>query len=440
MQTPASALPVSRTGDAFALTRPHLFECRDCGQLQQMPAVPPGAVARCRRCDAVLRRTHGDPFGLPMALILTAFLLAAIAGTTTLMAVSTAGIHHRATLFTGPEGLDSQGFWQLALLVAFTTIGAPLFLMGCLFYVMLGARVGLPLPYIRVMFGWIERMRPWAMVDVYLLGLFVAYVKLQILVRIELGPAFYALCALMLVMIALAALVDPEAIWEALDRCHAAPVPEPASESLAEEITPWAGRFSGCHVCGQVSRVVETPGTVCPRCAAPLHRRKRDAIVRTWALLLASAILYLPANIYPVLTVVRLGAATPSTILGGVEELVTAGQWPLALLVFVASVMVPVLKLAGLTLLLISVQRRWKRRLRDRTVLYRVVNTIGRWSMVDIFMESLLVGLVQFGKLTSIATGYGAIAFASVVVLTMFAAEAFDPRLIWDAAGANPDE
>ena len=151
--------------------------------------------------------------------------------------------------------------------------------------------------------------------------------------------------------------------------------------------------------------------------------------------MIASAILYIPANFYPVLTVIRFGSGQPSTILGGVRELMAARQWPLALLVFFASVAVPVLKLAGLLLLLLTTMGQVRIRRRDRTVLYRVLDAVGRWSMIDIFMESILVALVQFGAVVTIIPGPGAIAFATVVILTMFAARAFDPRLIWDDSG-----
>jgi paraquat-inducible protein A len=188
----------------------------------------------------------------------------------------------------------------------------------------------------------------------------------------------------------------------------------------------------GCDTCGLVSRAAE--GSQCPRCGFTLNHRKRDSIARTWALSLAALILYIPANVYPVLTVIQLGAGHPSTILGGVLELLEAGMWPLAALVFFASVAVPVLKLVGLTILLISTQRGDRRRLRDRTILYRVVEAVGRWSMIDIFMESILVALVQFGSVVTINPGAGAIGFASVVILTMLAARNFDPRLMWDRA------
>jgi len=150
--------------------------------------------------------------------------------------------------------------------------------------------------------------------------------------------------------------------------------------------------------------------------------------------------MYVPANYYPVLTFQQLGAGSPSTILGGVRELLSSGMYPLAALVFFASVAVPALKVLGLGLLLISTQTRRVSRLRDRATLYRIVNAVGRWSMIDVFMDSILVALVQFGAAVTIDPGVGAVAFAGVVIITMFAAESFDPRLMWDAAEANSGE
>ncbi len=147
-----------------------------------------------------------------------------------------------------------------------------------------------------------------------------------------------------------------------------------------------------------------------------------------------SIILYVPANVYPVLVISQIGTTLPSTILGGVHELILAGMWPLAALVFVASVAVPILKVVCLIVLLVSAWIGSARALKERTALYRIVEFVGRWSMIDVFMISILVALVQFGSIISIAPGQGATAFAAVVILTMFAAECFDPRLMWDAA------
>jgi paraquat-inducible protein A len=178
-------------------------------------------------------------------------------------------------------------------------------------------------------------------------------------------------------------------------------------------------------------------GAICPRCGASLHDRKPDSIARSWALVIAALILYFPANFYPVMTVVSFGRGEPDTILGGVRHLIASGSWPLALLVFVASITVPVLKLLSLTVLLVTTQRRSRWRIRERTLLYRIIENVGRWSMIDIFMLSILVALVRLGSIASIEPGAGALSFAAVVVITMIAAMSFDPRLMWDGAGAN---
>lgn len=189
-----------------------------------------------------------------------------------------------------------------------------------------------------------------------------------------------------------------------------------------------------CHDC---ALLVRAPAAGqhghCPRCGAPVHRRKVNSVARTWALTLTAAILYVPANVFPVMTVTSLGRSQADTIMSGVLYLLAHGMWPLAALIFFASVFVPLLKLIAIAFLLTSVQRAWAWRAVDRTRLYRLAEVIGRWSMVDIYVVTILVALVKLGNLASIEAGIGAIFFGGVVVITMLAAESFDPRLIWDA-------
>ena len=417
--------------EAEAAAHAHLCACRDCGLFQLMPAMTPGASAHCLRCNALLRRTRRDSLGKALALNLASLILLLISATTTMMIVSTAGIFRQADLFSGPAGLEKNGVWELSVVVLFTTVAAPLLKLLSMVYVLAGLQLASPPRHLRRVFAWVERLRPWSMIEVYLLGVAVAYVKLAGMVHIDIGPALYALIALMLAMVAADAVLDHHAVWEEMERRGVVP-PPPRIAITAEGPEPGA---IACDACTMVS--IACDHGPCPRCGSTLEARKPNAIARTWALMLAAAILYIPANIYPVLTVIQFGAGAPSTILGGVVELLEAGQWPLAALVFFASVLVPMLKLVGLTILLISTQMRATGRLRDRTVLYRIVNAVGRWSMIDIFMESILVALVQFGALTTIDPGFGAIAFAGVVVITMFAAESFDPRLMWDAAAQD---
>lgn len=188
-----------------------------------------------------------------------------------------------------------------------------------------------------------------------------------------------------------------------------------------------------CHGCGLLNRSSASGHeAACARCGASLHYRKPDSIARTWALLIASAILYIPANVLPVMETGSIFGAQSDTIMSGVIYLWVSGSWPLAALIFFASVMVPLLKIIALTLLVISVQWRSTWAPYQRTRLYRVVEFVGRWSMIDIFVVAILVALVQFQALATIRAGPGAIAFGAVVVLTILAAESFDPRLIWD--------
>jgi len=189
-----------------------------------------------------------------------------------------------------------------------------------------------------------------------------------------------------------------------------------------------------CHVCGQLARRPEgaAHSLRCPRCRAPMHLRKPASVSTTWALLIASIVMFLPANLLPVMTTTSLLGSQQDTIMSGVVFLWQSGSWPLAAVVFFASVMVPLLKIIALLYLTLSVQRRSTQKLLQRTRLYRLVEFVGRWSMLDIYVITMLVALVSFRGLATIEAGPGAIAFGAVVVLTMFAAMSFDPRLIWD--------
>ena len=413
---------------SLPVTRPHLLECQECGTLQRLPAMPPGARATCATCDTLLRQARADPFTAPLALNVAALAMFGIGAGWTLLSVNTAGQTRDAGLLTGPLRLSHFGLWELGAVVLATTFAAPLARILCTIAVLTGLRLSHRPPGIRALFAWVEHLRPWSMVEIFLLGLFVAYVRLSDIARIDLGPSILALGALTVTSLAASLLLDQHAVWEALD----AQKPKKPARTRAATLLGTQTRHLGCATCGQVSRGRD--GATCPRCGFTLHHRKPNSLARAWALTLAAAVLYIPANTYPILTVIRFGAGQPSTIVAGVRELLEAGMWPLALLVFFASVAVPVMKLAGLVLLLVTTMAHVRARRRDRTVLYRIVEAVGRWSMIDIFMESILVALVQFGAIVTIVPGVGAIAFAAVVILTMLAAHAFDPRLIWDRA------
>ena len=402
-----------------------LVSCIDCGKSQSLPELAPGSIARCRRCRAVLRQTWSNPLTLWLALTVASLVLLAAGASEKLAIVEAGGQVRTATLFSGPARLAQTGLWELSVLVLATTVAAPFLTAAAALYVGVGTRLARPPPALRTVFAWRNRLRPWSMIEVFLIGYFVAYSKLGALARITPGPGFYALFGLMVTTIASDAFLDRQAVWEAIQRADPTAPRRPAARRQ--------DRLVACPVC-QLACGLTHPQARCPRCLSRVHARKPDSVARTAALAGAALILYVPANLFPVLTVVQFGRGSPSTILDGVLELLSANELPLAAIVFVASVAIPVLKLVALATMLwvIVGQRQGGPHARHLTILYRVVLAIGRWSMIDIFMESILAGLVQFGKIARIDPGDGAIAFASVVVLTIFAAESFDPRLLWD--------
>ena len=185
-----------------------------------------------------------------------------------------------------------------------------------------------------------------------------------------------------------------------------------------------------CGICTLVSPIGSFR---CTRCGSELHSRKPNSVQKTWAYLLTAAGLYIPAMLLPVSTVTTLGVSQSSTLMGSVVDFIHGGAIPIALVIFIASVVVPLFKLFGLGFLLVSIQKRASNNPVSLTKLYRLIEFVGRWSMLDVFVIALLVALVQLGVVANIKPEPGIVAFAAVVVLTIFASNAFDPRLIWDA-------
>jgi paraquat-inducible protein A len=196
------------------------------------------------------------------------------------------------------------------------------------------------------------------------------------------------------------------------------------------------GPHAQCPVCRLVMKApADSPDAAlgCPRCGATVHRRKPESLARTTAFLIAAVICYFPANLYPIMQSTSLGRAQEDTIVTGVLYLYENGMWPLGTIVLIASVVVPIAKIVSLGGLVASVRRKSRWRPRDRAATYRIIELVGRWSMVDVYVVTILVALVHLGTLANVEVRFGAVFFAAVVVLTILAAESFDPRLIWDA-------
>jgi paraquat-inducible protein A len=327
------------------------------------------------------------------------------------------------TLITGVKELYLQGMWILATVVLLTTIVVPALQLMGLLYVVVPLRLN-RLPWkLKTVFRFIQHLQPWGMMEVFMLGILVSYVKLAKMATIVPGIALFAFMALIFILTASMAALDPHDVWERIQ-------PQASTSHIMARRT----NLIGCHTCHLMCRVpsCEVHGSTCPRCGTPLHRRKPNSIARTWALVLAAFVFYIPANVLPITIVTSLGHKQADTIMSGVIYFISTGMWPIALVIFVASILVPMLKLLVLSYLSFSVQRKSKWRPVDRTRLYRIAELVGRWSMVDVYVVTILVALVHLGALATIEAGPAAIYFCGVVIITMFAAMSFDPRLIWD--------
>jgi paraquat-inducible protein A len=421
--------PESRPRFTSRISGPVLRECHDCGLFQTLQPLADGDAAHCRRCHSTLRHGRENSLNRTLACVIAAFLLYVLALQLPFFDVRAVGRVYESSLFTGPQDMQQDGEWEISAVVLVTLIAMPLVQILLRLAVLLGLRLEHPPRFLPLLFGWVTKTRPWSMVEVFLLGSFVAYTRLQAIAEVDVEGAFVALVGVMLCMIAADIALDEEQVWDAMEMRGLRQAPDPPS---SEETGGHA--LIGCDTCHLVLRA--PPRYPCPRCGRLLHFRKPQSLVRCAALLTAAAALYLPANIYPVMTVTRFGHGEPNTIISGVQELIEAEMWPLAILVFCASLVVPLLKLVSLAVMVFTAERGSVTRLRDRTRLYRLVDVIGRWSMIDVFMITILVGLVHMGFIANILPGPGAIAFASVVVLTMFAAACFDPRIMWDRAAA----
>jgi len=394
-----------------------VIACPDCAAIQRLPDLRRGGLVECRRCGSTLERSNGRSLDAALACAIATLLLLFPANLLPLMSVSFLGTEHASQLGAGVVIMWQQHFMLIAIVVAAQAVVLPFLRFGLLASVLAALRFGRPGPWVGMAFRWSERLDLWAMPDVFLIGLFVGYgrVRHSLPVQIEAG-GWCIIGAAFLTMVTRASL-DRRTIWRRI---------EPP-----EAVSPTG---LACTSCDLVSDQHE-PGARCPRCRARLWPRKPFSIMRTAALLATGYLLYPVANIYPMSIAIQLGSPKPHTIFDGVQELIGANLWPLAAIIFMTSIGIPMLKLIGLTWLCISVRRKSRWALRTKTRVYRIIHEIGRWSNVDIYTIVVFLPLMQFGQFVSIRTATGAAAFLTVVVVSMIAARWFDPRLMWDAAG-----
>jgi paraquat-inducible protein A len=431
--------PVEHGDLATAPAHESWRECPHCGLVSALPAPKPLHVVYCPRCDLALWRMRRVSFNFPIACGLAAFFFYMSALAAPFLEITSYGRFQLARITTGPTQLTEQGYGSVALLVFAVTMIFPGIKLAILLLTLIGIETHfLPNRLLKALFRWYVPISPWAMIDVYLLGFLVAYTRLTVMASVHLDTALFSLIGFMISIAAADGSLDHEAAWRALDHnathgphahilhahaLHAAHATPPAAPNPADPLI-------SCSACGLLNQAL--PGTPCRRCHGTLHPRKTDSIRRTWAFLIAAVLLYIPANIYPVMTITQLDRTYPYTIMGGIVELVNYNLWPLALLVFFASITIPLMKLLILGYMLLQTQKGSTLHLVGRTRAFRIIDFIGRWSMIDVFMISILVALVRFNQFADVRAQPGVSCFAAVVVLTIFAVNTFDPRLMWD--------
>jgi paraquat-inducible protein A len=407
-----------------------LIGCHDCGLVLGRPSMPGGSSAVCSRCGAKLFRKTDDTVDRTLALTIAGTIIFVVANIYPFLAMRIENQIQETNLVTGMIELYRQGMPGLASLVLMTCIAVPFIQLAGLIYLLLPMRTGRLAWRSARVFRTLQHLKPWSMMEVFMLGILVAMIKLAKMAVIIPGLALWAFMVLIFVLTAAISVLNPDDIWKRL----------PIRREPAEDASPRPTKLVSCHSCKLLCHlpICEHHGQ-CPRCEAALHIRKPNSLNRCWALVIAAGILYFPANLLPITLTSALGHEQTDTIMSGVIYFMLSGSWHIALVIFVASVFVPLMKLLILIFLLLSVRYRATFRPEDRTRLYRFTEAVGRWSMVDIFVVTILVALVQLEPLVGIQAGPGAIFFAAVVVITMFAAESFDPRLIWDVL-EEPDE
>jgi paraquat-inducible protein A len=401
-----------------------LIACEHCATLHERIPVEAGATAACTRCGYVLYRQSGVSIEGWIALTLGALFVFAIANYFPIATLRIGGMSVEASLPGALYLTWIQGHEVLAIMTGLFAFWLPLTQLLVLLWSLLAIRrARLPGDFAYGMRLY-HLVLSWSMVPVLMLGILVAIVKFSGMAIVVLGPGIWAIGLLSAMLTALGR-VSAHRLWRyAEDRG----LVETAPADMANE-----DQLASCSACGLVQTIEPaSEPCACSRCGATIHFRKPDTAPRVWALVIAAAIVYIPANVLPVMQVRTAMGNTDHTILGGVVELWRLGSWDLAVIVFVASVVVPLTKLLALTVLML--RRRWEgRRIqRQRTRLYELIEFIGQWSMLDVFVVILMSAMANFPGISQVIAGPGAASFGIVVILTMLATMSYDPREGWD--------
>ncbi|MBK4725854.1 membrane integrity lipid transport subunit YebS [Pantoea agglomerans] len=405
---------------SHALPQARYQRCPQCDTLFSLPDVKSRQSAHCPRCNALILNGRDWSMTRLTAMAVTMILLMPFAFNESLMSVRLLGTNIYASLLGGIMQMAQQGDVITAAMVAFCTIGAPVTLVASIAYLYFGEKLGMNLRPVLLM---LDRLKEWVMLDIYLVGVAIASIKVQDYAAITPGIGLIAFIILTLLSLLTLIHLNVEQLWH---RFYPQPNPNVPIAQLQVCLS--------CHHTG----VADDRGR-CTRCHTPLRFRRHFSLQKSWASLIASIVLLIPANLLPISIIYLNGARQEDTILSGILSL-ASGNIPVAVVVFIASILVPFTKVIVLLTLLISIHFNCEQGLKTRIRLLRVVKWVGRWSMLDLFVISLTMSLVNRDQLLAFTMGPAAFYFGSAVILTILAVEWLDSRLLWDAhATGNAD-
>nr|WP_320011605.1 paraquat-inducible protein A [uncultured Desulfobulbus sp.] len=405
--------------------------CPSCSKILSLPKLQQGQRALCPRCARQLRRHTNHSLQKGLALSITGLVFFLPANLLPLLTFSILGIHSQSSILQSCLHMFSNSQLVVGSVVALTTIVFPLLLLVSLLLVTFGLLQGSKNPYLTPLFRIYHHLSEWAMLDVFLVGVLITIIKMSHMASVSLNGGFFCLVGLVVTTVAAQNAIDPQRFWKLMETKTSARISVPLS-SIPEDYL----LCSSCYKLLPAAYQQTSSHRGCPRCGHTLHPRKQNSIARTWALLLTAVILTLPANLLPIMEVDTFGIPERSTILDGIIYFFQDGSYGIGLVIFIASILVPLFKIIGLAIILLSIHFRWRSWLRHKAIMFRFIEFIGRWSMLDIFVITLLCSLAQFGFLSSISAAPASLYFTGVVLSTMLAALSFDPRLLWDAAQA----
>lgn len=408
----------------------HLIACPHCDLLMKEIPVPEKGVLRCPRCRYTLHKHKPDSLHRTLALCITGLLLYFPAIYLPLLTMEKLGMSEAGDVIQTIIGLYQNKYFFVAISVFLSSVLFPASLFLLLLTVCLQLITRKVTRFTHYFFRIFLLLEEWAMVEVYLFGILVTIFKMNGSVEIFYNSGFFCFSALVFITLGLNAVCDHHTFWQlivAYDRSK--PQPDLPDEKMLKATTAAEAGLSLCLTCHHLQ---QSSLTHCQCCGSRMYLRKPKSIANTWALVITSTMLLLPANILPIMEVDFLGVPSSSTIMDGILYFFEEGSYGIGLIIFTASVLVPLFKIVGLIILLCTVHFRRQILLREKTMMFRCIAFIGRWSMLDIFVIAILNMLVKFGILSSIHAAPAATYFCTVVAATMLAAISFDPRLLWD--------